>query len=452
MGLVFRIYSRNGCSNKLILEDEILKRLNKKLLELETKGRSIKVAIAGCGLMGTGLVSQLTLVKGMRPALVVDRTIEKILRAFKLAKVQDDMVEVCQTLEEINKALDNNKYVACNNMDLLTKANIDIVVDATGNPEAGAEIALAAIDNHKDLVLLNVELDSTVGPILYEKAREKGLVYTGTAGDEPGSAKEILDFAEILGFEVLAIGKGKNNKIDYGANEDTVRAEAESKNLKPAMLAGFVDGTNTMIELTVMANATGFKPDVRGCHGLESNVDDLPKKLSLKSQGGILNSYKVVEYVNGIAPGVFAIVTGKLPQVHSEMKFLKMGDGPNYILYRPYHLTSLETPITIARAIIDREATIAPDFGQVCDTVTVAKKDLEVGDYLDTIGKYTVYGTIESHERARKENLVPIGLINSRTKVLKPIKKGQLITRDAVEIDKSTSLYKLREDQEKKGL
>ena len=448
MGLVIRLCGRHGRSNKLILEDESLIRLQNKLQELEDSNREIRVALAGAGLMGTGMVSQLNLVTGMRPALVVDRTLAKILRAFDLAKIAREDVLVADRLEEINRGLEEGKLVASTRLDLIARANIDVVVDATGNPMAGAEISMMAIENKKHIVLLNVETDAVIGPILNKKAREAGVVYTGTAGDEPGSCKEIFDFAKLCGFEILAMGKGKNNPIDYGANPDSVRKEAESKNLKPSMLAGFVDGTNTMIEMNVMANATGFRPDIPGGHGIESSLEELAGKFMLKSEGGILNKYGVVDYVNGIAPGVFVVVRARLPQVDSEMQFLKMGDGPNYILYRPYHLTSLETPITIARAFIDGQATIAPDQGQVCDTVALAKKDLEPGDYLDGIGNYTVYGRLEDYDQAREKNLVPISLISREARMIKPAKKGQPISYDMVELDEESLLYRLRKEQE----
>src|SRR5699024_11338755 len=170
---------------------------------------------------------------------------------------------------------------------------------------------------------------------------------------------------------------------------------------------------------------------IRGGHGPETTVDSLPKIYSLKSEGGILNNYKVVDYAHGVAPGVFAIVTTSLPQVHHEMKFLKMGDGPNYVLYRPYHLTSLETPISIAKAYFYNEATISHiDKSPVAEVATIAKKDLKKGEKMDGIGEYTVYGTIEKYEKAKEENLLPIGLINKNTIVNRDIKKGEFITKD----------------------
>lgn len=424
-------------------------RMNRKLEKLSMQDKSIKVAIIGAGKMGKGLVNQMTRIKGMIPSLVINRNIEKAINALQSAGICKEDIVVSNSISEINYAIEKGKYVAAEYMDVASKINdIQAVVDATGVPETGAEIAIDAIGNNKHIIMLNVEADCVVGPILHKLAHESGVVYTGTAGDEPGAVIELYDFAVGLGFEVLAIGKGKNNPINLAANPDSVYEEALKKELKPNMLAGFIDGTNTMIELNCMANATGFVPDVRGCHGIESNIDDLKNYLRLKSEGGVLNSYNIVEYVKGIAPGVFAIFTTNLEEVHNQLEYLNMGKGPNYVLYRPYHLTSLETPLTIYNACVNNEATIAPNCGLVADTVTVAKKDLKAGDRLDSIGGYTVYGSIEKHEIAKREKLVPIGLINDKAVLTRDVKKGEFITYDMIDLDKNTLLYKLRQQQE----
>ena len=208
-----------------------------------------------------------------------------------------------------------------------------------------------------------------------------------------------------------------------------------------------------MVEMAAMANATGFIPDVRGGHGPTTSVDDLPKIYSLRENGGILNKYKIVDYAHGIAPGVFVVITTSLPQVHHEMQFLKMGPGPNYVLYRPYHLTSLETPISIAKAHIYGEATIAPMTEQpVAEVVTIAKKDLKVGERLDGIGEYTILGSVDTYEKAKEENLIPVGLVNNNAVVEKDIKKGEFITYDMVSLDKTSEIYKLRQKQDGLGL
>lgn len=424
--------------------------INYKLRELEENKKNIRVSIIGAGLMGKGLVSQMMLVKGMKPSLVVSNKISDAVQAYTLAGISQDDIVVAKTLNEINLAMERGKYVATDVTDYGTKPNlIDVVVDATGVPDTGARIAMDAIENRKHIVMLNVEADVVVGPILSKMAKKSGLVYTGTAGDEPGSVKEIFDFAEASGFEILAIGKGKNNPIDYEATPDSVRHKTLESKLNPIKLASFIDGTNTMVEMAAMANATGFIPDIRGGYGPTTIVNDLPKVYSLKENGGILNKYKIVDYAHGIAPGVFVVVTTSLPQVHHEMQFLKMGPGPNYVLYRPYHLTSLETPISIAKAYFYKEPSIAPIYDKpVAEVITMAKKDLKAGERVDGIGEYTVLGSIDTYEVAKEENLVPIGLINNAI-VKKDIKKGEFITYDMVDLDTSTTIYKLRQEQEK---
>lgn len=424
--------------------------LNNKLKELHEKKTGIRVSLVGAGLMGKGLVSQMMLVKGMIPSLVVSHKISDAVEAYTLAGISRDDIIVARTLEEINVGIEKNKFVVSDVTEYATKANlIDVVVDATGVPNTGAKIAFDAILNKKHTVMLNVEADVVVGPILNKLAKSAGVVYTGTAGDEPGSVKEIVDFAEATGFEVLAVGKGKNNPIDYDATPESVKEHAMKSKLKPLRLASFIDGTNTMVEMAAMANATGFIPDVRGGHGPTTDPKGLPKIYSLKEDGGILNKYKIVDYAHGVAPGVFVVVTTSLPQVHHEMRFLKMGDGPNYVLYRPYHLTSLETPISIARAALYNEATIAPIYDKpVAEVITMAKMDLKKGQRLDGIGEYTVIGSIDTYETAKRENLLPIGLVNENTIVKQDIKKGEFITYDMVELDKSTMIYKLRQLQD----
>ncbi|MBW4829271.1 MAG: NAD(P)-dependent oxidoreductase [Clostridiaceae bacterium] len=424
--------------------------LNTKLAKLEAEGKTIRVGLVGAGQMGKGMVSQMKLMKGMTPSLVVDINVQNAVESFVLAGIAKEDIVVAKTLEEVNVAMEQGKYVAAEDSEFAVKANlIDSVVDATGVPDIGAKLAVDSIFNKKHIVMLNVESDVVVGPILNKMAKNAGVVYTGTAGDEPGAVKELYDFADAAGFDVLAIGKGKNNPVDLESTPDSVREQALKSGVSPKMLTSFKDGTKTMVEMTCMANATGFIPDIRGGHAPSAQVSELPKLFSLKSEGGILNQYKIVDYVNGIAPGVFIIVTSKLPQVHHEMQYLSMGEGPNYVLYRPYHLTSLETPLTVAKAVIDNESTIIPMDGKpIAETITIAKKDLKAGEKLDGIGGFTVYGSIEAYETSRKENLVPLGLINKNTVMKKDVKKGQPISYDMVELDKTTLIYKLRELQE----
>lgn len=424
--------------------------INTKLKELEEQGKRINVGIVGAGQMGRGMVSQMFCMKGICPIIVSDLNTEIAKKAFIMAGIRNDDIAVANTVSEAETAIKNGRYVVTENLEVVNKAlSIDVVIDATGVPEAGAKIAVESIHNGKHIVMLNVETDVTIGALLKKMADSAGVVYTVSAGDEPGAIKELYDFADGMGFEVLVAGKGKNNPLDTQANPDTVREKAIANNMNPKMLTSFVDGTKTMVEMTCVSNSIGFLPTQKGLIGPKSTVKDLPKIFTLREQGGILERYKVVEYVNGVAPGVFVIVTTKLPAVREELAYLTMGEGPNYVLYRPYHLTSLETPLSAARAYLYHEPTIAPSGVMVSETLAVAKKDLKAGDYLDGIGGYTVYGSIDTYENAKSINALPLGLVNSKVRLKRDVRRGETLTYDTVELDGNSLILQLRRIQEK---
>ena len=202
-----------------------------------------------------------------------------------------------------------------------------------------------------------------------------------------------------------------------------------------------------MIELNSVCNALGFLPDTFGCHGIETSPENAVEDFKLKSDGGALDNYKVVEFSKGMAPGVFIIVTSDKKDVRDLMKFLGFGDGPNYLMYRPYHLTSLEAPITIYNAVVENEPTIAPIQGQVADTVTIAKRDIKKGETLDGIGSEKVFGKLTSHTKSMTEDLLPIGLITPKTVAKVDIPKDTLIDMTMVEIDERATITRLRRRQ-----
>lgn len=427
--------------------------LNYKLEKLEENGNPLFAGIVGAGQMGRGMVAQMMSMKGMRPAVVVDMVIENARKAYENAGLSEGKdFRLADTVEEGNRLLANGIFVVSSNNELASKCDlIDCAVDATGVPGVGAKVAIDAINNKKHICMLNVETDVCIGHILYKLANNAGVVYTGSAGDEPGAVIEMYDFAMALGFEVRVIGKGKNNKLDYDATPDSVAEEAKRKVASPKMICSFKDGTKTMVEMTAMANATGFTPDVIGAHGPSGTVKELPNILSLRSEGrgGILNKYGVIEYVNGVAPGVFIIIATDQPNISHEMAYLSMGEGPNYCLYRPYHLCSLETPLSVAKACIDGEPTIVPRAGAVAETITVAKRDLKSGELLDGIGGFTIRGTFIATKEAKDINALPIGIVNEKTRMARDVKKGALVTYDDVQLDESSLMVQLRKLQDR---
>ncbi len=249
-------------------------------------------------------------------------------------------------------------------------------------------------------------------------------------------------------MEVIAAGKGKNNPLDREANPATLADYAREKGSNPYMMTSFVDGTKSMVEMACLSNATGLKPDCRGMHAPNVDIGELLDVLKLKEQGGILDNNGVVEFVIGdLAPGVFLVYTTKNKILAEELKYLLMGDGPNYLLYRPYHLTSMETPISIARVYFYNEPTMVPAGGLVSEVVTIAKKDLKAGDRIDRIGGYTVYGLIEKYAFAKEQGLLPIGLSEGAV-LKKDVKKSSPINYGDIELAGASLVHTLRKIQD----
>lgn len=428
-------------------------RMKRKLTKLNMMGDKVRVCLVGVGKMGRGLVHQMSRIDGMRPSILIDEKPDKAVEALLTAGVSKEDIVMTDKLSRAELAISKDQFVVSSDFTLGYKLDkIQAMVDATGNPPFGAKLAYESIQNKKHVVMLNVECDAVVGSILNKTAKENEVVYTGSAGDEPGAILELADFAVGLGFELLAVGKGKNNPLNNYITEDDILEEAVRKGLYPKMLASFIDGTNTMIELCSAANALGFVPDVMGCHGITTNPKEIASHYKLKSEGGMLNSYGIVDFAFGMAPGVYAIVTSKAEEVKDLMKYLGMGDGPNYCLYRPYHLTSLETPMTIYDAVIEKEATLFPLKGQVSDVITVAKRDLKKGEKLEGMGSKQIFGTLTSHEIQQKEGYLPIALVGKNTYVTKDIKKDSLIKLSDVVLEDDSLIVKLRKEQDRLGL
>lgn len=423
-------------------------KISRNLNEMKYNGESIKLAVLGAGKMGASLISQLANLDAMEVKLVIDNTPQKAINALVKAGIAEDKIIYTDDYNEGYEVLEKGYICVSTNYRLSYKLlQINAVIDCTGNPPFGAMIARKTIQYHKHMISFNVECEATVGPVLHDMAKKAGVVYTGILGDEPGAIIDLCEQAYGMGLEVLVAAKGKNNRLDESVTPDKIREEAKAKNLNPKMLTSFIDGTNTMIELNSVCNALGFLPDTFGCHGVEANPQNALDKFKLKADGGILNNYRVVDFSNGMAPGVFIIVTSDKEDVRDLMKFLGFGDGPNYLLYRPYHLTSLEAPITIYNAVVENEPTIVPIQGQVADTVTIAKRDIKKGETIDGIGSEKVFGKLTSHAKCMNEDLLPIGMITTKTIATCDIAKGTLINMSMVEVDERATITRLRRRQ-----
>ncbi len=412
-------------------------------------GRDVRVALVGARQMGRGFGYQIFRMPGLSLALVVDVDADRIRSLFNDIGIKDVVISTDHKV--LSDAILAGKATGTTTTEFIAELPYDIVVEATGVPDVGAQVTYSCLQAKKDVAVLNVEMDVTIGPLLHNIAESGGAVYTVCHGDEPIEAKALVDFARDLQFEVVAAGKGKNNPFEPLSTPDTVRERALSKRMNPKMLCSFTDGSKTMTEMVALANATGLELSKRGMYGPHATVKTLTEVFALQKDGGVLDRPGVVDYCMGdVAPGVFVIVRSDAPYINHEMTYLAMGPGPYFALYRPFHLASIEAPLSVARAVLDREASLfAPSL--MAEVTTMAKRDLFPGDTIDGIGGYTVRGYADIAKDAKGDNLVPIGLIQNAI-VQKPIKVGELISYDQVELDESSLIVQLRRKQDSLGL
>lgn len=413
----------------------------------ETEGEPIRVGLVGSGHMGSGFVHVTEAMAGMCTVAIADIDVLRALGVYQALGMDSSQVEIVNGPDEAHDALMQGKRIVTEDALLLTQLDpIDVLVEATGVTEVGAQVAWNSIMNHKHVVMLNVETDVTVGLLLHRLAQRMGCVYTVASGDEPGVCKGLYDFARALGFEVVCLGKGKNNPLDYEATSESCEEEARRRGMSPKMLAAFKDGTKTMVEMAAVSNATGLLPDIPGMHGPKVDVSQLAEAFIPAEDGGILSRRGCVDFSTGrVAPGVFAIVTSDSERIRQDMAFLSMGAGPYYTLYRPYHLCNIETPISVAEAVIYGETTVVPK-AMISEVATVAKRDLHAGQRVGDIGGPDFFGRIYTYGEAKAKCCIPIGLATGG-KVLADVRKGELLTETNFAPDVSRFVYKLRQMQ-----
>jgi len=408
-------------------------------------GKPIRIGVIGSGEMGTDLVTQGALMRGIEIAAVATRRPHTVRDALKIAYGDDARAAEADSPSKVSAAIEAGKTAICSAETLVTTPQIDVVIDATGKPGVAADYDLMAMEHGKHLVMMNVEADVTIGPYLKQQADRLGVIYSVGAGDEPSSCMELIEFATALGYRIVSAGKGKNNPLNHDAVPDDYREEAIRRNMNPRMLVEFVDGSKTMVEMCAIANATGLVPDVPGMHGPRADRDDMVKVLIPKADGGILSQKGVVDFTvgKGVAPGVFVIVEAEHPRIIERMDDLHVGKGPYYSFFRPYHLTSLEVPLTAARIMLYGRPDMVPLANPVAEVCAVAKRDLAPGETFDAIGETCYRSFIMTIGDARAREAVPVGLLEGG-KVIAPVKKGELITRTNAAPDATTRLYALR--------
>lgn len=382
--------------------------LDTALREREATGKPIRVGMVGAGATGRAIALQLgTPVPGMRLVAIANRTAGHGERAFREAGVTEWGRP--RSAREAEAAIARGLPILTDDPSLLTHCDaVDVLVEATGTVEPAAHVALEAFDYGKHVVLVNAELDSLLGPILKAKADQAGVVVTNTDGDEPGVAMTLFRYLRSLGLRPVAAGNLKG-MVDYYRTPETQRAFAEKYDQDARKVTSFADATKLSMETTVLANATGFQVGRRGMYG--PACTHVREMAHLLPAGQMLGT-GLVDYALGAAPhtGAFVIVHEESPLKKAQLAYYKLGDGPFYVFYTPYHLPHIQIASTIGRAVIHRDPTVAPIAGPACEVVTVAKRDLKAGERLDGIGGFCAYGLIDNAPAARAMAALPIGL------------------------------------------
>jgi predicted homoserine dehydrogenase-like protein len=414
------------------------------------EGRPVRVGLIGAGQMGTDIVVQTSLMRGIEVVAAADAVPENVFTACAIAGSGARAPQTADNAAAVARIAAGGGMAVCRaHRDVCTAEGIDVIIDATGNPNVGAQVAQGTIAAGKHIVMMNVEADVTIGAYLSAKAVQAGVVYTLGAGDEPSSTMELVNFLRGLGYPIVAAGKGKNNAFNVDATPDAYVDEAKRRNMNPRMLVEFVDGSKTMVEMVDLANATGLVPDVPGMHGPEAPLDALPRAFCPREEGGLLSRKGVVDFTvaRGVAPGVFAVAEMRHPRLRERMSDLQLGAGPYYAFYRPYHLTSLEVPLSAAAAVIFRQSHMRPLPVPVAEVGARAKRDLAPGEMLDAIGEYCYRGFALARTDALALHALPLGLAQG-AKVTRRIARGEYLTYANCAPDQRLEIVRVRRAQD----
>jgi predicted homoserine dehydrogenase-like protein len=401
-----------------------------ELREREATGHPIRVGMVGAGATGRAIALQLgTPAPGIRLMALANRTLTHGERALREAGIAA-WSRVDSALEAEAEIARGHVVLTEDPMVLTACGAIDVLVEVTGTVEPAARIALSAFDHGKHVVLVNAELDSMLGPILKQKADRAGVVLTNTDGDEPGVAMTLYRYLRSLGLRPVAAGNLKG-MVDYYRNPDTQRAFAEKNDQDARKVTSFADATKLSMETTVLANATGLRAGRRGMYGPAcKHVREMAHLLPADQ----MLSTGLVDYALGAEPhtGAFVIVHEESPLKKAQLAYYKLGDGPFYVFYTPFHLPHIQVVSTIGRAAVLHDPTVTPLAGPVCEVVSVAKRDLRAGERIDGIGGFCVYGLIDNTAAARGMAALPIALADGCV-VRRPVAKDEVLSFNDVD-------------------
>jgi predicted homoserine dehydrogenase-like protein len=419
--------------------------INKRLGELENP---INIAVVGCGWFGSGLVRELLRFPNLVPKVIITRTPDKAVDTLTDSGIAKDRIVLVKSKEDMIKALRSDSFVVASDISLIKEFNdIDVVFEATGDILAGAAAALNSIIKGIHFVTVNYEMDATIGLILAKKAKEKGVIYSGSDGDQPGCLARIINEVKAMGFEPKLAGNCKGFMDFYQTPEGVKPFVPQGQN--PVAICSFADGSKQSFELASVANAFGFYPIKRGMHGPKTT-----KQTMVKDFDGIINLGSIdtccIEYVLGIngvdqGGGVFVIAHRDEAHVKADMDYMKKGKGPFYLFFRDHHLCYFEAASSIAEAYLFETPTLSPK-GRFVDVISLAKRDITAGQKLDGIGGFDCYGMVEKADIAEKEKLLPIGLASFAV-AKQNIKKDTPITFDMVKLQDNL-VVNLRKEQD----
>ena len=423
--------------------------IDRALAEREREGRPIKVAMIGAGFMGRGIALQiLTATPGMELVAVGNRHLEAARHAFVEAGIPD--TTVVEGVSELEAAIVRGAPAITEDCSMLAQAaGVDALIEVTGTVEFAAGHVLAAIKNGKHVVLMNAELDSTVGSILKVYADREGVVLTNADGDQPGVTMNLFRFVTGIGARPVLCGNIKGLHDPY-RNPTTQEDFARRWGQNPQMVTSFADGSKISFEQAIVANATGMRVLRRGMLGptvdagtpIEEAARRFPEEDLLEGPG-------VVDYLVGAAPspGVFVLAAYEHPQQRHYLDLYKLGSGPLYCFYTPYHLCHFEVPTTVARAVLFSDAAIAPLGRPTVEVVAAAKVDLKAGAVLDGIGCYATYGLCENAETVEREDLLPLGLAQG-CRLARDVSRDEVLTYGDVELPDGRVVDVLRAEQQ----
>jgi len=421
------------------------------------QGKPIRVGMVGAGFMGSGIALQIAQsVPGMQICAIAARQTDQARKVFEASR-KGEAVRVTQSVDDVSRAIRENVPVVTQDPAVMAAATgLDAIIEVTGSMDYALRGVEMAISTGKHVVLMNAELDGTIGPLLAQRARAAGVVYTNADGDQPGVQMNLIRFVSGIGVKPVLAGNIKGLQ-DTDRTPDTQRGFAEKWGQNVAMVTSFADGTKIAFEQAIVANGTGMRVARRGMIGpdptdkdptlplrpLEDFVEMLTPHIDPDGPG-------IVDFVVGArpGPGVFVLGTHDDPRQQHYLALYKLGTGPFYLFYTPYHLCHFEVPMTVARAVLFADATLTPVSGPQVGVIATAKRDLGKGEKIDGIGGFMTYGQAENFSVIARDRLLPMGLAEGAI-LKRPVSKGEVLHFEDVDLPSDRRVTELYAEMER---